>query len=118
MLNSKKSFVTSVSCILFGLALHAPAAFAKLSDDPPSLKVSFKELDLSKQAGAEELYRRITRAANAVCREAFQSPSPAFPTRNEHQKCIEAAIDNAVSEVNQPLVSALSKRQTRVASTR
>ena len=117
MLNSNKSFVTSVSCILLGLSLYAPAAFAGLNDDPPSLKVSYKELDVSKPAGAEELYRRIKRAANTVCDESFRSMGPLRSAGHE-KKCIEKAIDNAVSDVNEPLLTALWQGQPRVASTR
>jgi UrcA family protein len=117
MLHSNKSFVTSVSCVLLGLALHAPAAFAGLSDDPPSIKVSYNELDLSKQAGAEELYRRIKRAAQTVCQESFRSMGP-LRSAGYQKKCQQKAIDNAVNDVNRPLLSALWQRQTRVASTR
>jgi UrcA family protein len=117
MLNSKRSIVTSLSCVLLGMALHAPTAFAGLSDDPPSIKVSYNELDLSKQAGAQKLYQRIKRAANTVCEESFSSMGPLRSVRHQRE-CEQKAIDNAVADVNRPLLSALWKRQTRVASTR
>ena len=117
MLNSNRSFVTGVSCLLLGLSLYAPAAFAGLSDDPPSLKVNYKELDLSKSAGAEALYRRIKRAASTVCAESFRTMGPLRSAGHE-KECIEKAIDNAVSDVNEPLLTALWQGQPRVAANR
>lgn len=117
MLNSNKSLVTSMGCILLGLALYTPTAFAGLNDDPPSLKVSYKDLDMSKQEGAEALYRRIKWAANRVCEESFHSAGPLRSAGGE-RKCVKRAIDNAVNEVNEPQLTALWKGQTRVASTR
>lgn len=117
MLNSKRSWVTSVSCVLLGVALYTPTAFAGLSDDPPSIKVSYGELDLSNPAGAESLYRRIKQAARTVCAESARSSGPLRPY-NGQKKCEETAIGNAVNDVNRPLVSALWQKQTRVASNR
>jgi UrcA family protein len=113
MLYSKKSFVTSVSCVLFGFALYAPAAFAGLEDDPPSIKVSYAELDLSKPAGAQTLYRRIKKAAQAVCAESFQGSGPVRPFGQK--QCEERAIERAVNEVNRPLLSSLWQKQPRFA---
>lgn len=110
MLNSTRPFVTGVSCALIGFALHGQTAFASLADDPPSIKVSYAELDLSKPAGAQELYRRIKRAAKAVCGSSF---STADLRRSLNQKkCYESAIDDAVSRVDRPVLSALHKEDT------
>jgi UrcA family protein len=117
MLTSKKSLVTSVSCVLFGLALYTPAAFAGLSDDPPSIKVSYTDLDPSKPAGAEALYHRITRAARTVCAESFRTSIP-YRRVSGQKQCEEKAIGNAVNDVNHPLVSALWEKQPRLAANR
>ena len=116
MSNSNRSLVIAVSSVVIGLALHTSTAFAALSDNPPSLVVSYAELDLSKGAGAQELFRRIKRAATAVCREAFDQPR--LNESGPYAQCVETAIDGAVRKIDQPLVSALWKRETRVASAR
>jgi UrcA family protein len=116
MSNPNRSFAIGVSCIVIGLALNASPAFAALSDNPPSLTVKYEELDLSKSAGAKELYRRIKRAAKAVCREAIDYRN--LQESGRYAQCIQGATDEAVREVDKPLVSALWKSQTRVASIR
>ena len=116
MSNSNRVFV-GVSCVVMGFALHAPTAFAALSDDPPSLTLTYQDLDLASNAGAEHLYQRITRAANEVCRVIPDRKDPTgSPSRRA--QCVEKAVGNAVRDVDQPLVSALWKHQTRVASAR
>ena len=116
MSNSNRSFVIGVGCFVVGLALHTAPAFAELSDNPPSLTVKYQELDLSKGAGAQELYRRIRHAAKAVCREAIDNRD--LHESGRYGKCVQDATDKAVREVNQPLVSSLWKSETRVASAR
>src|SRR5262245_57702234 len=110
---SKRASV-GVSCVVIGLALHVSTAFAALSDNPPSLKVTYRDVDLQSAAGAQDLYRRIKLAATEVCLAASDrknftgSPSP-------RARCVDLTIDKAVRDVDHPLVSSLWKRQTRVA---
>ena len=70
----------------------------------PAKKVSFGDLDISKPAGAEVLYRRIVAAAHQVC-EANQFKTLA--TSHLIEDCIDRAIDNAVRDVGSPALTAL-----------
>jgi hypothetical protein len=66
--------------------------------------------DPSKPEGAQEPYRRIKRAAHAVCGASF---SGSDPRRSLNQKkCYENALDDAVSRVDRPVISALHKKKT------
>ena len=87
--------------IAFGaLQVSAQAADYAL----PTRKVSYADLDISKPAGAQVLYRRIVAAARQVC--AFDgSKDLAVLLRSD--KCVDHAIDNAVKEVGSPALSAL-----------
>jgi UrcA family protein len=67
-----------------------------------SITVSFGELDLTKPAGAEALYRRIKKAARAVC-DSYDSPTPW--NLKAQKQCSKTAIDDAVAQVNAPLLS-------------
>ena len=71
--------------------------------------VSFADLDLSKAAGAQTLYKRIKVAARKVCgpadRYTYPTPSRAF------SKCVEAAIADAVTQVDRPSLTALHKEE-------
>jgi UrcA family protein len=119
MLYSSKSLVATVSCALFGLALHAPAAFASLSDNPPNLAVSYSELDLSSSQDSQILYARIDKAARKVCEASVSTATSNTLKASRLKKCYTAAVDNAVADVNQPQLSALHENKaTRIASIR
>jgi UrcA family protein len=61
--------------------------------------VRFAELDLTRPAGAEELYRRIQRAAREVCQiDGWRGYAS--------MECINSAIARAVAAVNTPLLTA------------
>lgn len=64
----------SVIATAAALALSAPA-WAKV--EQISVRVSYADLDIGHSAGRRILERRISRAANAICRD----PSPFTPMR-------------------------------------
>ncbi len=62
-----------------------------------SVTVTWADLDLSRPAGVEQLYTRLTQATTTVC-------SPRADIRNtamnrDRNACLETAMDNAVSNV-------------------
>jgi UrcA family protein len=77
---------------------------ARAADEPPTRKVSYADLDISKPAGAKVLYGRIARAAKEVCQ--FPGFEP-LGMRQVVNRCIDHAIDNAVKDVGSPALSAL-----------
>jgi len=89
-----------------------PGAHANEKDkliEGRSAIVKFADLNLQNPAGAEELYRRIQRAATKVC----------WDSRDIHvlndiasRKCVEAAVAKAVNDVNKPFLTALYERKT------
>lgn len=78
-----------------GLAAAAPA-------QPQSEVVRFADLDLTRAAGARQLYRRIEHAAHEVC-------AP-YGTRDYDRSCADAAIARAVAEIGAPLLTAHHQR--------
>ena len=72
--------------------------------------VSFADLDLSKAAGAQTLYKRIKVAARRVCgpadRYIYGAPGNAF------RKCFDAAVADAVAQVDRPSLTALHQDET------
>jgi UrcA family protein len=109
---ARQLLVSGLAAVVLGLG--SAASFATTSNGVRTLTVSYGELDLSKPAGAEILYKRIKRAANTVC-SVYESPMPwNFVARN---RCIQTAVDEAVAKVNAPLLTALhDNKTTRVAS--
>ena len=64
---TQRSFHWLTAPAVLSLVLAAGQALAGSTDDPPTVTVSFADLDLSKPAGAETLYQRIQAAARTVC---------------------------------------------------
>ena len=58
--------------------------------------------DLTRPAGAQELYRRITRAARDVCATAIPGR---FAVASAHRRCTDQAIARAVATVDNPLLT-------------
>ncbi len=95
---------------LGGLAVSAGIAQAANPADLPTARVSFADLDLSTDAGARTLYRRIQGAARNVC--------PIVDIRDlarsiEARACRREAIDRAVLAVGSPRLAAVSLAATR-----
>jgi UrcA family protein len=77
-----------------------------------STVVKFADLNLRSPAGAEELFRRIQRAANTVCWDAQD-----FHVLNDiaRRECVERAVAKAVKDVNNQHLTALYARKTNKA---
>jgi UrcA family protein len=71
--------------------------------------VSYHDLDLTRPAGARELRRRLTRAANYVCR--FQSAGGDF-LKSPNQQCRE----DVMADVAPKAAHAIELAQTRAAT--
>ena len=91
--------------LVSGLALPAQADDAFPSE--PSIKVKFRDLDLSKPEGAAALYQRIERSARLVCKDS-SSPYDAGRVAT-FDRCYKAAIQDAVASINQPQLTALHR---------
>jgi UrcA family protein len=75
-----------------------------------NIKVKFRDLDLSKPEGVAALYQRIERSARLVCTD---SSSPWDAGRVEtFKRCYQGAIEDAVSSINQPQLTALHQSKT------
>jgi UrcA family protein len=74
-----------------------------LATEPASVTVSYRDLDLSSIAGAQTLYGRIKAAARRVCGyEGRNLTDQAF-----WNACYRGAIADAVTKVNNPLLTAV-----------
>jgi UrcA family protein len=105
--------VSGLAAVVLGLGSANSFAATSIGGEP-SLKVSYGELDLSKPAGAEALYKRIRQAAFTVC-GGYDSPIARSYTIKS--RCFRAALDEAVAKVNSPMLTALHNNKiTRVAS--
>ncbi|HLZ83013.1 MAG TPA: UrcA family protein [Caulobacteraceae bacterium] len=107
---------------LVGLALAGATSFASAQpsidgNDVPSMRVSYRDLDINDSAGATALLGRIRHAAETLC-EPLKDDDPPFGVWG-YRRCVRQAVGRAVSELNNPVVDALanppSVRTTRLA---
>ena len=92
--------------LIGALALYvvSPAGLAASSSDGvPQEVVRFADLDLTRPAGAQELYRRIQHAARDVCEATGTGP---YSIALRYRDCTNQAIARAVTEVDAPLLTA------------
>jgi UrcA family protein len=91
------------------IAYNAAAADVQVKTQ----RVSYADLDLSKAAGAQTLYKRIKAAARHVCgpvdQYTFVTPPSTF------RACFQQAVADAVAQVDRPSLTALHTEATRTA---
>lgn len=71
--------------------------------EPRSVLVRFEDLDTNSTRGAELLYNRIKLAAETVCSDLAPQRSLALSAR--YTSCVRAALGDAITQVNRPLVT-------------
>jgi UrcA family protein len=90
----------AVPCALLSILagpLGAAAAAIAQPDDPPSRRVSFADLDLTRDTGVATLYSRLSSAAREVCATNDSWEPKLFAHSYE---CRHQALERAVSDVN------------------
>jgi UrcA family protein len=102
ILNRSVRSIATVA-VAFGLALAAPVAGAGTAESAPRIVVDYGDLDLTRPAGAEKLYQRLSAAATAVC---------GVTEKNEVHRialaraCRDQAIARAAASIKDPAFAA------------
>jgi UrcA family protein len=94
----------ALSGLLLATALVSFPAQAGAPATAPALQVKVGDLDLTRPAGIAILYQRLQFAAQQVC-----GPSGVTGTRlrdRDWQNCINAAVENAVRQLDRPALTA------------
>jgi UrcA family protein len=97
-------------CSLSALSI-APGCLstAYAADALPSKKVYYADLNLSRPADVQVLYRRLKIAAVGVC---YKEPEPQELSRRAHWKrCYEPALHNAVMQIDVPALLSLYRSE-------
>ena len=100
--------INTLAALTLALAAFAQPASAAERFTQRSVTISSADLNLASATGAKQLYKRINRAAETAC-----GPRPSgfvlqvFPSaRREYKSCVRDAVENAVTSLNNPLVTA------------
>ncbi len=93
------------------LGAGAPAAAPRLvqqTDDGVEITaVDYRDLDLSRPAGAATLLARLRAASDLVCRAGAPASSMTLSAVQTYKSCTHAAMDRAVRAIDWPTVTAL-----------
>jgi UrcA family protein len=103
---------TMIITAIFGAVTTSGAILPAAADsfDAPRATVKYADLSISTPQGAAALYARIRAAAYNVCSE-FDSYHN-IGALVERERCVNAAIDAAVTKVNSPALSAVYASKT------
>ena len=93
-----KHLATTLIGVLTLQAFSPVSLAAEPADAARHKVVGFADLDLTRPAGAQQLYRRIKYAAHDVCET--------FDRLGYNPSCVDQAIARAVAEVGAPLLTA------------
>lgn len=96
--------LTSGSISMAGSAAQA----ADFGNTPPHKVVNFKDLNLNTSEGAAVLYARIQSAAYEVC----GGPDRWDLSELKLQTCVKAAVSEAISHVDRPMLTNLYEAKT------
>lgn len=99
-MTSRGAMKTSIAFVLLSII---PAFGFAAQEETRTYQVHFGDLNLQSAAGSESLYTRIRKGAEVVC-STFDARELA--TAALHKRCMEEAIADAVTQVNQPHLTA------------
>jgi UrcA family protein len=102
--NIVKSMLTVVAIV----AMSAPAIASTSADDGlkgQSVKVSYADLNLQKEAGAKVLYRRLQQASKKACGVESYPHSASLKAKAESMRCYQSSLTTSVAKVNNALLT-------------
>jgi UrcA family protein len=102
--NIVKSLLTVVAIV----AISAPAIASTSADDGlkgQSVKVSYADLNLQKEAGAKALYRRLQQASKKACGVESYPLSGSLKEKAESMRCYRNSLTSSVAKVNSALLT-------------
>ena len=106
-MKESKLFKSLLATIIV-VALGAPAiasADAKSDLKVVSVKVSYADLNLKKEAGAQVLYRRLQNAAKQACGVRSLSVEGSVSNIVEARRCYREALSAAVEQIDNEMVT-------------
>jgi UrcA family protein len=104
----ESKLVKGIVAIIVVAAFGAPAfASADAGFKGRAEKVSYSDLNVEKEEGAETLYRRLQQASRRVCGvESIRSVRGA-KIESEQRSCYQQALEEAVAEIDSEALNAV-----------
>jgi UrcA family protein len=113
---SARTIVLGLASAILATSFGGTTA-AQTADEPASITVTFRDLDLTRQADASVLYERIRAASSRVC--GGQPDIRVLAQLAAFDRCRATAVRQALVEINMPALSTIARDnvvEARVAS--
>jgi UrcA family protein len=109
MKTRKLTHSATLICATLGAAVGLGATDAMAAAQATrSVTVNYGDVNLATLAGASTLYERLQGAARTVCGDQGRR----MAELRDWEDCYHGAIDGAVAAVNNPIVTAIHRRQS------
>jgi UrcA family protein len=99
-----------IATAIFGALASSFSAVSAADHGPVSIAVKYADLNIASPSGARVLYERIRTAAQAACSYYW------FKTDADEARCVNGAITNAVTQVNEPALSAVYNAKFKISA--
>ena len=86
------------------------SALNTANPEAPSIRVSYRDLDITTPAGIATLYVRIRRAASALC-DAEKAPIGSRLVTERSERCVRTTIASTVKQLGVPGLAMLDAEQ-------
>ena len=99
-----KGLVTAIAIF----AISAPAIASTHADNGlkgQSVKVSYADLNLQKEAGAKVLYRRLRQASKRACGVESYKSAGSLKQAAEMKRCYDRSLTSSVAKINSALLT-------------
>src|SRR6202051_1408200 len=97
-----------IATAIFGALASSFSAVSAVDPSAASITGKYADLNLASPSGALVLYERIRAAAQSACNYFW------FETDADEARCVQNAIANAVTKVNQPALSAVYNTKYKI----
>ena len=116
--NLARTVLVLVTSVLFGIAGFAAADYVdeievtgKGNVDVKTVKVTFGDLNLTNDQGAQALYRRLEQASKIVCDVAGSQKTRLHELNAEAQRCYQTALSQSVERLDKALLTGIHDGQ-------
>lgn len=99
-----------IATAIFGALASSFSAVSAADPSSASLTVKYADLNIASPSGALVLYERIRVAAQSACAYFW------FKTDADEARCVQNTIANAVTQVNQPALSAVYDAKFKISA--
>ena len=102
----ESKFVKGVVATVAVVAFSVPAISSADELKGRSEKVTYADLDVQKEEGAEVLYRRLQQASKRVCGVDANNAN-SVREMSQKRECYRDTLDRSVAKVNNPALTAI-----------